>query len=36
MIAPATQKVIGEFGVDRFGAPLFFPDAGKNEEELGQ
>ncbi len=36
MIAPATQKVIGEFGVDRFGTPLFFPDAGKNEEELGQ
>ncbi len=36
MVAAATQKLIGEFGVDKFGAPLFFPDAGKNEEELGQ
>jgi tungstate transport system substrate-binding protein len=22
---PATQKIIGEFGVDKFGQPLFFP-----------
>jgi len=29
MIAPATQKIIGEFGKDQFGQPLFFPDAGK-------
>ncbi len=29
MIAPATQKVIGEFGKAKFGQPLFFPDAGK-------
>jgi len=27
LIAPATQKVIGEFGVERFGQPLFIPDA---------
>ncbi len=27
MVAPETQKVIGEFGVDEFGEPLFFPDA---------
>jgi tungstate transport system substrate-binding protein len=27
LIAPATQKVIGEFGVERFGQPLFVPDA---------
>ena len=26
---PATQKIIGSFGVDKYGAPLFFPDAGK-------
>lgn len=29
MVAPETQKMIGEFGKDKFGAPLFFPDAGK-------
>ncbi len=29
MIAPETQKIIGDFGKDKFGAPLFFPDAGK-------
>jgi tungstate transport system substrate-binding protein len=29
MIAPETQKMIGDFGKDKFGQPLFFPDAGK-------
>lgn len=29
MIDPETQKVIGDFGKDRFGQSLFFPDAGK-------
>ncbi len=29
MVAPETQKVIGEFGKAKFGQPLFFPDAGK-------
>jgi tungstate transport system substrate-binding protein len=29
------QKIIGEFGVDRFGMPLFFPDAGRDPAELG-
>jgi tungstate transport system substrate-binding protein len=24
---PATQEFIGQFGVDRFGQPLFIPDA---------
>ncbi|NLJ33808.1 MAG: tungsten ABC transporter substrate-binding protein [Firmicutes bacterium] len=27
MVAKETQDIIGEFGVDRFGSPLFFPDA---------
>ncbi len=27
MVAKETQDLIGEFGVDRFGSPLFFPDA---------
>ncbi len=29
MVDPRTQKVIGSFGMDKFGEPLFFPDAGK-------
>lgn len=35
MVAADTQKIIGEFGVDKYGSPLFFPDAGKSESELG-
>lgn len=27
MVSPATQAVIGRFGVDKVGAPLFVPDA---------
>ncbi len=30
-----TQSVIGEFGVDEFGQPLFFPDADKTDADLG-
>jgi tungstate transport system substrate-binding protein len=29
------QKLIGEFGVDKFGMPLFFPDADRDPAELG-
>jgi tungstate transport system substrate-binding protein len=36
MVAPETQKIIGEFGKDKFGQPLFFPDAGKDESSLGK
>ena len=28
------QKLIGEFGVDKYGQQLFVPDAGKSEDEL--
>jgi len=31
MVDPKTQKLIGQFGVDKYGSPLFFPDAGKPE-----
>jgi tungstate transport system substrate-binding protein len=31
MIADETQEIIGEFGIDEYGEPLFFPDAGKPE-----
>lgn len=36
MVAPATQKLIGSFGVEKFGAALFTPDAGKMVESLGK
>lgn len=36
MTAPGTQGQIGAFGVDKFGSPLFFADAGKKEEDLGK
>jgi tungstate transport system substrate-binding protein len=29
MIDPKTQGLIGQFGKEKFGEPLFFPDAGK-------
>jgi tungstate transport system substrate-binding protein len=32
---PATQIVIGEFGVEKFGQPLFYPDADKTDADLG-
>jgi tungstate transport system substrate-binding protein len=36
MISQKTQKIIGAFGVDKYGSPLFFPDAGKKLEDLGK
>ena len=36
MVSRETQEIIKTFGVDKFGSPLFFPDAGKKEEELGK
>jgi tungstate transport system substrate-binding protein len=35
MVSAEVQAVIKTFGVEKFGEPLFFPDAGKREEELG-
>jgi tungstate transport system substrate-binding protein len=35
MIDPATQAVIGDFGSEKFGQPLFFPDADKTDADLG-
>jgi tungstate transport system substrate-binding protein len=32
---PSTQQVIGAFGVDKFGQPLFIPDADKSDADLG-
>ncbi|BAF58783.1 ABC-type tungstate transport system, permease component [Pelotomaculum thermopropionicum SI] len=36
MVDPETQKIIGDFGRDKYGQALFTPDAGKKEEDLGK
>jgi tungstate transport system substrate-binding protein len=36
MVSKEVQNIIKTFGVDKFGSPLFFPDAGKKEEDLGK
>jgi len=36
MVSKETQDTIRIFGVDKFGSPLFFPDAGKKVEDLGK
>jgi tungstate transport system substrate-binding protein len=35
LISPETQKMIGEFGVDKYGQALFTPDADKTDADLG-
>lgn len=34
MVSKEAQDVIRTFGIDKFGEPLFFPDAGKQEDAL--
>ncbi len=34
LVSQRAQSLIGTFGVDRFGQPLFFPDAGKRDDEV--
>ena len=34
MVSAEAQAVIKTFGVEKFGEPFFFPDAGKREEDL--
>jgi len=36
MVSRKTQEIIKTFGVDKYGSPLFFPDAGKKVEDLGK
>ncbi len=36
MVSKPVQDIVKTFGVEKFGSPLFFPDAGKKEEELGK
>ena len=35
VVSKKAQEIISRFGVDTFGTPLFFPDAGKKPESLG-
>jgi tungstate transport system substrate-binding protein len=35
MVSEGAQEIIRNFGVEKFGQPLFIPDAGKSESELG-
>jgi tungstate transport system substrate-binding protein len=36
MVSQSTQKMIADFGVDKYGQPLFYADAGKKMEDLGK
>ena len=36
MVSKQAQDIIKTFGVDKYGSPLFFPDAGKKAEDLGK
>ena len=36
MVSKKTQTIIKKFGIDKYGSPLFFPDAGKKVEDLGK
>lgn len=36
MVDPATQKTIGDFKKAELGQALFFPDAGKRDEDVGK
>ena len=35
IISPSTQEVIGQFGVDKYSQPLFYPDADKTDADFG-
>lgn len=35
LVAADTQDLISTYGIDRYSQPLFFPDAGKTETDLG-
>jgi tungstate transport system substrate-binding protein len=35
MTDSSTQEFIAQFSVDKYGQPLFYPDAGKTDADLG-
>lgn len=36
LTSPDTQKLIGSFGADKYGEPLFYADAGKSYDQVGK
>ena len=36
MVSKNVQEIIKKYGVEKYGSPLFFPDAGKNVDNLGK
>lgn len=36
MVSKQVQGIVKTYGVEKFGSPLFFPDAGKKLEDLGK
>ncbi len=36
VVSKETQAIIKGFGVEKFGSPLFFPDAGRKVDDLGK
>ena len=36
MVSKETQDIVKTYGVDKYGSPLFVPDAGKKVEDLGK
>jgi len=36
IVSKETQDIVKIYGVDKYGSPLFFPDAGKKVEDLGK
>ncbi|MDR2019092.1 MAG: substrate-binding domain-containing protein [Syntrophobacterales bacterium] len=36
MVSNEAQGMIKSFGIEKFGSPLFFPDAGRNVDDLGK
>jgi len=36
LLSEEAQELIRGFGVEQYGQPLFFPDAGKSEDSLGR
>jgi len=35
LISPSAQSLIGKYGIEKYGHPLFVPDYGKDESKLG-
>jgi tungstate transport system substrate-binding protein len=34
LVSAETQRLIASFGIDKYGEPLFFPDAGKSDTDI--